>query len=720
MKKIFTLLGIGLLSFYGQSQTLDQSNTASTGSGWLVNSGGYISSGQSFTCGLTGDLSSVVINIDASNGIYPLIAGDFVLNIRNGAGFGGTIIGSETFTITGSETSGDFTINITSTISLTSGNVYTYEIDEISGTGQLMLNASSDTYAGGVLYNNVGTPTAFASYDYKFKTYMNVPCSIADQTVTATSTDLCLTNTGTTITTGSSETGLYYYLRDNANDTIVDGPIAGTGNGLTFNTGVLNSSMSYNVYADTDFAIDLPSGDDYIDFNTPFNTYANEITVESWVYTQNAGDDVWAGQSTPSLDNMGTNVWLWHGGIFYVNDNGTWRGTGIPSLPQGWTHIATVANADSLSVYFNGVLVQSSGLGTGVSTQIVNNSNSKIHLGHDPRFPAGTAGRNSNVAFDNFRVWNVAKSATEIASNYTSCLTGTETNLQVLSELNEGSGVAVTSLTGSDATIINPTTSSNWIVGVNSCSSCNLEMTSIVTVTVQDILAPVADVATLVDTTATCEVTSLTAPTATDNCSANVTVTNDATLPINTVGTTVVTWTYDDGNGNTSTQTQNVIINAPVIDITTSTSGLTISANNTTATAYQWIDCGNSNAAISGETNASYTATVNGDYAVIVFDGNCSDTSLCVTIADVGIDDNNGVSELVELFPNPNNGEFTISTTENNVAITVYSIDGKIIVNNLKITEANQLISLGDIEAGVYFVRVMNENNQKTMRLVVE
>jgi gliding motility-associated-like protein len=79
-------------------------------------------------------------------------------------------------------------------------------------------------------------------------------------------------------------------------------------------------------------------------------------------------------------------------------------------------------------------------------------------------------------------------------------------------------------------------------------------------VTIDDVTAPVADVATLADVTAECSVTSLVAPTATDNCAGIVTVTNNAALPITGQGTTVVTWTYDDGNGNTSTQTQNVII----------------------------------------------------------------------------------------------------------------------------------------------------------------
>ncbi len=68
-------------------------------------------------------------------------------------------------------------------------------------------------------------------------------------------------------------------------------------------------------------------------------------------------------------------------------------------------------------------------------------------------------------------------------------------------------------------------------------------------VVITDVTAPVADVATLADVTAECSVAALTAPTATDNCGGTVTVTNDATLPITTQGTTVVTWTYTDVNG---------------------------------------------------------------------------------------------------------------------------------------------------------------------------
>ncbi len=67
------------------------------------------------------------------------------------------------------------------------------------------------------------------------------------------------------------------------------------------------------------------------------------------------------------------------------------------------------------------------------------------------------------------------------------------------------------------------------------------------------------DIPVLVDLNDECAVTPPT-PTATTNCSVIFNGVADVTFPITTQGTTVVTWTYDDGQGNTTTQTQNVII----------------------------------------------------------------------------------------------------------------------------------------------------------------
>ncbi len=89
-------------------------------------------------------------------------------------------------------------------------------------------------------------------------------------------------------------------------------------------------------------------------------------------------------------------------------------------------------------------------------------------------------------------------------------------------------------------------------------------------VIITDVTAPAADLAVLDDVTGICQVTTLTAPSASDNCSGTVLGTTTATLPITTQGTTTIVWTYDDGNGNFSTQTQNIVIDdniAPVVDV---------------------------------------------------------------------------------------------------------------------------------------------------------
>jgi gliding motility-associated-like protein len=88
-------------------------------------------------------------------------------------------------------------------------------------------------------------------------------------------------------------------------------------------------------------------------------------------------------------------------------------------------------------------------------------------------------------------------------------------------------------------------------------------------VIITDVTSPMADLVTLNDITSVCQVTALTAPTASDNCSGTILGTTTASLPITTQGTTTIIWTYDDGNGNFATQSQNVVINdniAPVVD----------------------------------------------------------------------------------------------------------------------------------------------------------
>ncbi|MBL0253808.1 MAG: hypothetical protein IPQ27_02120, partial [Chitinophagaceae bacterium] len=99
-------------------------------------------------------------------------------------------------------------------------------------------------------------------------------------------------------------------------------------------------------------------------------------------------------------------------------------------------------------------------------------------------------------------------------------------------------------------------------------------------VIVDDVTAPTAP--TIADATGECSVT-VTAPTATDNCAGSVTGTTTDPTTYN-AGFLYITWTFDDGNGNTSTATQNVIVDdvtapaAPTIADATGECSVTVTA----------------------------------------------------------------------------------------------------------------------------------------------
>ncbi|GAA4318703.1 hypothetical protein GCM10023184_03070 [Flaviaesturariibacter amylovorans] len=79
------------------------------------------------------------------------------------------------------------------------------------------------------------------------------------------------------------------------------------------------------------------------------------------------------------------------------------------------------------------------------------------------------------------------------------------------------------------------------------------------TVNVEDRTAPVPTVATLPVLNGECSVTAV-APTATDNCAGTVTATTTNPLTYTQQGTYTITWTYADTDGNSSTQTQQVVV----------------------------------------------------------------------------------------------------------------------------------------------------------------
>ena len=129
-------------------------------------------------------------------------------------------------------------------------------------------------------------------------------------------------------------------------------------------------------------------------------------------------------------------------------------------------------------------------------------------------------------------------------------------------------------------------------------------------VIVKDTQAPVVPV--LADVTGECGAT-VTAPTTTDACSGTITGTTTDPLSYSAQGTYLVHWTFNDGNGNTSTATQNVIVKdtqAPVVPVladVTGECGATVTAPTTTDVC---------SGTITGTTTDPLSYSVQGTYLV--------------------------------------------------------------------------------------------------------
>src|SRR5690606_39110319 len=102
---------------------------------------------------------------------------------------------------------------------------------------------------------------------------------------------------------------------------------------------------------------------------------------------------------------------------------------------------------------------------------------------------------------------------------------------------------------------------------------------------------------------------------------------------------TTTTYYAEADNGGCVSDMRTAVVATINADNTVTNNSPTLTSNAIGAT-YQWIDCDNGNVPISGETNQSFTATGNGNYAVEVTQNGCTATSLCTMVNIVGVGNN--------------------------------------------------------------------------------
>jgi len=145
------------------------------------------------------------------------------------------------------------------------------------------------------------------------------------------------------------------------------------------------------------------------------------------------------------------------------------------------------------------------------------------------------------------------------------------------------------------------------------------------------------------------------------------------------------------------------IVPSAGIDNTTNLVSGTISANQAGA-AYQWLDCGNGFATIAGATSQNYTPSANGSYAALINFGGCVDTSACVLINNVGLDET--ILNSAKVYPNPAqnavNIEFLNNLNLDQVDLQITDVSGKIITIPFNFSNSMVQLNISGLSNGIY------------------
>lgn len=511
-------------------------------------------------------------------------------------------------------------------------------------------NGSYTSSASGLAvgtYNVVVTDTANCgtidtSFDIKAEPFF-------DSQAQASASSVCVSGSST-ITLSKSAYGAKYYLRNDANDSIIDGPVIGTGGNISFTSNVITSATNYNI-----LGASLNSGNslDTVFFN------AIEFTGDNDLKQVSLGDSLWidhfqgktaftveAWVNRSSTGNLHTILSNYTGSyplLFRIDNdkislyaNSSASVTSSSTIPVGvWTHLAGTYDGSNLRVYINGEFE-----GVTAHSTPLQAANGGLRIG-------GGIANNTEYflgSIADVRLWDKAKTAAEIKAQMQDRLSGTEPSLVANYQFNEGSGTTTANVVQANAKHTgNLVNSPAWVAGP--------EITQVLCLD------------------------------------------EFATLVTANIGT------YPDS--------------------TTSLNKVTITANEASAT-YQWIDCDNANAPINGETNQSFTATKNGNYAVIINNGTCQSTSECVNINSVGIEEFN--KTLVQFYPNPSNGNVQIKLLNANQTIgsvNVINLLGKEVYRTT--AYQNQVdLNLSNLPIGIYFVQMQIDGQNIIERIILE
>jgi hypothetical protein len=173
------------------------------------------------------------------------------------------------------------------------------------------------------------------------------------------------------------------------------------------------------------------------------------------------------------------------------------------------------------------------------------------------------------------------------------------------------------------------------------------------------------------------------------------------------------TFTHYTKRGCDSTYT--LIVDDDVVDSNIVFSSGTLTAAQANATKYQWIEC-TTDSLIKGANSQSFSPTVNGSYACIVWVGTCRDTTVCIDFSWLGMEAYS--SNTIKHYPNPFNNQLNLENPYKVLLdVRLFDVQGNMVYSGQS-SNAWFKLQLNHLTEGVYFLQITGDGVMQYERVV--
>lgn len=169
-----------------------------------------------------------------------------------------------------------------------------------------------------------------------------------------------------------------------------------------------------------------------------------------------------------------------------------------------------------------------------------------------------------------------------------------------------------------------------------------------------------------------------------------------------------------------SSSTEKLVLNLfPRNLIISKVSNTQLTCNGSASNSYTWLLNGQW-VGVTTPAKPILTITQNGYYQVVFDSQGCKTTSDSFNVNFVGLAETQK-QLLSNIYPNPNNGEFTLTFNQNNEPKTIEILDalGKLQASFVTNNQTYQA-QLNHLAKGIYFVKINTPNAQQMVKLLIE